>query len=81
MPLAKRYIWRVASALKWAFADLETVNVNVDRQTLSSEDLRKVAELLRFRPLQLCIFLKTLLGQEAMERMMAEAVALADQEE
>jgi len=79
--LAKRYIWRVASALKWAFADLETVNVNVDRQTLSSEDLRKVAELLRFRPLQLCIFLKTLLGQEAMERMMAEAVALADQEE
>jgi len=81
LPLAKRYIWRVASALKWAFADLETVNVNVDRQTLSSEDLRKVAELLRFRPLQLCIFLKTLLGQEAMERMMAEAVALADQEE
>jgi len=79
--LAKRYIWRVASALKWAFADLETVNVNVDRQTLSSEDLRKVAELLRFWPLQLCIFLKTLLGQEAMERMMAEAVALADQEE
>src|ERR1700722_18844416 len=50
LPLEKRYIWRVASALKWAFADLETVSVNVDRQTLSQEDLDKVVELLRFRP-------------------------------
>ena len=27
LPLEKRYTWRVASALKWAFADLETLNV------------------------------------------------------
>jgi hypothetical protein len=39
LPLEKRYVWRVASALKWAFADLETVSVAVDRQTLSQEDL------------------------------------------
>ena len=70
-----------ASALKWAFADLETVSVNVDRETLSKEDLKKLIELLRLRPTQLCIFFKALLGEEAMERMMAEAVAVAKREE
>jgi len=38
LPLEKRYIWRVASALKWAFADLETDNVVWIRQTLSPDD-------------------------------------------
>jgi hypothetical protein len=80
LPLEKRYIWRVASALKWAFADLETVSVNVDRQTLSKEDLGKVVELLRLRPMQLCIFLRALLGEEAMLRLMGEAIAVAKQE-
>src|ERR1700689_1281551 len=47
IPLEKRYVWRVASALKWAFADLETVSVNVDRETLSKEDLKKLIELRR----------------------------------
>ena len=81
IPLEKRYVWRVASALKWAFADLETVSVNVDRETLSEEDLRKLVELLRLRPTQICAFLKALLGEEATERLMAEAVAVAKREE
>ena len=78
--LEKRYVWRVASALKWAFADLETVSVGVDRQTLSQEDLVKVVELLQLRPMQLCIFLRALVGEEAMERLMAEAIAVAKRE-
>jgi len=80
LPLEKRYVWRVASALKWAFADLETVSVNVDRETLSRDDLAKVVELLRLRPMQLCLFLKALVGEEAMERLMNEAIAVAKQE-
>jgi hypothetical protein len=52
------------------------VNVNVDRQTLSQEDLDKVVELLRFRPMQLCIFLKALLGEEAMLRPWAKRLGL-----
>lgn len=79
-PLDRRYVWRVASALKWAFADLETVSVNVDGQTLSQEDLGKVVELLRLRPMQLCLFLKALLGEEAMERLMDEAIEVAKRE-
>ena len=81
LPLEKRYIWRIASALKWGFADFDSVYVPVDRETLSPEDLNKVIELLRFRPMQLCIFLKALVGTEKMERMMAEAVAVAKREE
>jgi hypothetical protein len=81
LPLEKRYIWRVASGLKWAFADLETVSANVDRQTLSQEDLVKVVELLRLRPMQLCLFLKALVGEEAMERLMGEAIAVAKQQD
>jgi hypothetical protein len=81
LPLEKRYIWRIASALKWGFADFDNVYVSVDRETLSEEDLKKLIELLRLRPMQLCMFLKALLGEEAMERMMAEAIAVAKREE
>jgi hypothetical protein len=81
IPLEKRYVWRVASALKWAFADLETVSVNVDRETLSKEDLRRVIELLRLRPIQFCMFLRALVGEEAMERLMKDGIAAAKREE
>jgi hypothetical protein len=81
LPLEKRYIWRIVSALKWAFADFDNVYVAVDRETLSEEDLGKVLELLRFRPMQLCLFLKALIGLEEMERLMTSAIAVAKQEE
>lgn len=79
LPVEKRYVWRVASAMKWAFADFDSVNVNVDRKTLSQQDLKKVLELLSHRPLQFCMFLKALIGAEAMERLMTEATAIAKQ--
>jgi hypothetical protein len=74
LPLEKGYVWRVASALKWAFADLETLNVEVDRQTLSPEDQEQLLELLKHRPLQLCLFLSGIFGQEQMELMMVSAI-------
>jgi hypothetical protein len=79
LPLEKRYVWRVASALKWAFADFDDVNVVVDRQTLSPDDLAKVVELLSRRPSQFCMFLKVLVGAEGMERLMTEGIAIAKQ--
>src|SRR5579872_652824 len=33
LPLEKRYIWRVASALKWGFADFDDLGVEADRRT------------------------------------------------
>ena len=79
MPLEKRYVWRVASALKWGFADFEDWNVIADRKTLKSEDADKLMQLLRFRPIQFCMFLKALIGPEQMERLMTEGIAIAKQ--
>jgi len=81
LPLEKRYVWRVASALKWAFADFDDVNVNVDRETLSEEDLKKLVELLRFRPIQMCMFLKALLGTESMEMLIEQGLTLAKRDD
>lgn len=77
LPLERRYVWRVASALKWAFADFDELSVDADRLTLTEEDASKLIHLLRHRPLQFCIFLKALLGAEAMESLMTEAVRVA----
>ena len=74
LPLEKRYAWRVASALKWAFADLETDHVAADRQTLSPEDLTRLTELLMHRPDQFCIFLSALFGEKQMELLMISAI-------
>lgn len=77
LPLEKRYIWRVASALKWAFADFDTANVRADRDTLSAEDLEKILRLIEHRPLQFCLFLRTLVGPLAMGQMMVQAIKTA----
>ena len=51
LPLEKRYVWRVASALKWGFADFDELGVAADRQTLSPEDFAKVMDFLKLRPI------------------------------
>ena len=81
LPLEKLYVWRVASALKWGLADCESLSVEADKQTLTPEDFAKVMELLKFRPMQLAIILKTLVGADEMQRMMIEAIGVAKQEE
>ena len=77
LPLEERYVWRVLSALKWGFADFEIVNVVIDRKMLGPEDRNRVAELLAHRPVQFCLFLKALLGQQAMEEMLTQAITVA----
>jgi hypothetical protein len=74
LPLEKRYTWRVASALKWAFADFESLSVVADRRTLGQEDLDKLVDLLRARPLQFCLFFAALFGEEQMEKVMSSSV-------
>ena len=76
LPLEKRYVWRIASALKWGLADCDDLSVEADRQTLTPGDFTKVMELLKFRPMQLAIILKTLVGTDEMQRMMIEAIGV-----
>jgi len=77
LPLEKRYVWRVASALKWGFADFEDWNAVVDRKTLQPEDFDRLMKLLRLRPIQFCMFLKSLVGVDEMERLMSHAISVA----
>jgi len=49
------------------------------RETLSPEDRERVAESLKHRPMQFCIFLKAFLGAEEMQRMMVQAIKVAKQ--
>ena len=77
LPLEKRYVWRIVSALKWGFADFDSGSVAIDRETLSPEDRERVAKSLMVRPLQFCLLLKALLGTEEMQRMMVHAIKSA----
>jgi len=74
MPLEKRYTWRVALALKCAFADFENLSVVVDRRTLRQEDRDRLMDLLRVLPFQFCMFLATLFGEEQMERLISSSI-------
>jgi hypothetical protein len=77
LPLEERYVWRVISALKWAFCDLETESTIADFRTLSEEDRVKVAEPLTLRATQFCLFVNALLGEDATERIMQHALRCA----
>ena len=79
LPLEERYVWRVISALKWAFCDLETENVLADLETLSEEDLKLVAQPIAMRAIQFSLFAKALLGQEAAEQIMLRATRILKQ--
>ena len=77
LPLEERYVWRVVSALKWAFCDLDTESAIVDLHTLSEADLKKVVEPLPLRAIQLCMFVNALIGEDATERIMQHALRCA----
>ena len=77
LPLEARYVWRVVSALKWAFCDLDTENALADLHTLSEEDLKKVVEPLSLRAIQFCLFVNALIGEDATERIMQHALRCA----
>jgi hypothetical protein len=79
LPLEERYVWRVASALRWGFADFDDLSVSADKDTLTPEDFARVRELLKLRPMQMALFLKALVGTEEMLRMMVEAIKVAKQ--
>ena len=77
LPLEKRYIWRITSALSLGFADFDSGSVKTDVATLTAEDFARVMELVIFRPIQFCIFLKAIVGAEEMERIMLQAIGAA----
>ena len=47
---------------------------------MTPEEFAQVMELLKFRPMQLALVLKTLVGVDEMQRMMIEAIGMAKQQ-
>ena len=74
VPLEDRYSWRVMSALKWAFCELETENLIADLETFSATDVKKLVEPLQMRTLQFSIFILTMLGEKVGEQMILHAL-------
>jgi hypothetical protein len=80
LPIEKRYIWRIVSALHVAFDDYDSICVQIDRETLTEEQRAQIAKLLEARPTQFCLMLAAFLGVERMERIMRDAVSLAKEQ-
>ena len=70
----------MASALKWGLADCDDLSVQADKRTLTPEDFARVMDLLKFRPMQLAIVLKALVGEDEMQRIMVEAIGVAKEQ-
>jgi hypothetical protein len=51
LPVEKRYVWRIASALKWGFADFDDLGVDADRRQYRRKISQKLRELLQLRPI------------------------------
>jgi predicted ArsR family transcriptional regulator len=64
--------------LKWAFCDLDTQSAHTDVYTLSEKDIETVTELLPVRAIQFCLFVRALVGQDAMNQIMQNALKLAN---
>jgi hypothetical protein len=79
LPLEKRYVWRIASALKWGLADCDDLSVEADKRTSTPEDFAKVMDLMKFSLMHLAFVLKALVGAEEMLRMMVQAIGAARQ--
>jgi hypothetical protein len=80
LKLNERYVWRVASALDWAFADSDSETARLDWRVMSEEERAEVSDMLQFRVLQFAYFLRALYGIEAVKRLFQEAVATATEE-
>jgi hypothetical protein len=59
LPLEKRYVWRVFSALKWAFADFEDEYVALDLPHIPELTRSEMTKELERRLLQLRMLLET----------------------
>jgi hypothetical protein len=75
LKLNKRYVWRVASALDWAFADSDSETAKLDWALMSEEERAEVSHMLRLRVVQFAFFIRALYGKEECIRRFEEALA------
>ena len=72
LPLEERYVWRIASALKWALVDFNTTSLRADIKSLPPADLAKVRQLVKNRATQFRLFLSELYSVDEADKMLGE---------
>jgi hypothetical protein len=78
LPFENRYTSRIVGALALAFADFDSLCVEADKQaTTRFQWDALLAHELSLRLFQFCLFLRTLLGPDEMERIIGEAITFA----
>jgi len=78
-PLHQRYVYRIAAALKYAFGDFDSACINVDKNTISSEEWKKVQDMFFMRHAQMAILYRELFGTEKMRKMFQKAISIAEE--
>jgi hypothetical protein len=73
LPLEDRYVWRIASALKWALVDFNPTTLRADIKSLPPADLAKVRQLVRNRAVQFRLFLAELYSVDEANGMLGES--------
>lgn len=74
IPLSKRYVWRIFSALGFAFGDFDSACVKLDLDSLSFEKTDKMREVMEFRAAQFCILMATFFGDDGMKIILSRAI-------
>jgi hypothetical protein len=77
LPLERRYVWRIVSSLRQAFCDFDKASLRLDLATMNADDFDTVMEAIHQRPVQFCMFLRTVLGAVEMEAVVRYAVDIA----
>jgi hypothetical protein len=78
IPLEQRYIYRMASALKYAFGDFDTMCLDIDHMTLSKEDWEKALAMFNLREIQMALMMLHLFGQNDFNRKWNKASSITN---
>ena len=73
LELRDRYLWRVASALQWAFADFDSGTARIDWDAMSEEERAQVTKMLDLRLIQLSYLISELYGASEADRQLSQA--------
>jgi len=78
LPLEQRYVWRIVSALEWAFADFDSVAATEDIDTLYPSDLATIEDAVTRRLHQILILLRAMVGTATMKNYVFGSIKLAE---
>jgi hypothetical protein len=78
LDLKDRYIWRIASALQWAFADFDSETARLDWSCISEDQRKQVSAAFQFRLVQMALLVKALYGPDELNQQIQTSIKFTD---